>query len=650
MKMEAVKLAVLLFCSILFFQVRYGNAACNDYNTYCRFWARNGECERNPRYMKIHCRKSCNVCVAKQQASAGIPKRCDPRTGLNCPCHDRNWNCKSWAARGECQRNQRYMKVNCRKSCHLCRAPDKKIVCNFVTCSWGQWSSWSATCGNAMRQRKVIARRKTAKRVSCKGLRRKCPKQNPQSERRTTKCPCNFVVCLVGEWSSWSTACGVGHRTRYVDTSLKSVMRTSCNGLRQSCHYVKMETRTKNCTCNYVDCVYSEWSGWSKSCGTRERKRMMLSQPRHVSLLNCDGLIQHCPGTKEVETETKQCNESDKCYVDGKEYKIGELYIDNNCTSMCICNGKSSPSCSSLCTQATVVCGPGEYKVLEMEHVINSNCSCPVSKCLETDSSINSNGCGYSSTTSSQSLFIIGGKNAILGEWPWMAAVVKVGYPKQIYCGATLLNTQWALSAAHCFSKPYRNDPQNYIIRIGEYSLDKKENEVERRIRKIVLHSDYATGNFNNDIALLHLEQPVEYNKFVKPICINDGAISYPTGTKCMVTGWGRTQNEIGPYSSILQQLEVPMISHQTCVSAFEKFLTAITQNMVCAGYVEGGKDSCSGDSGGPLMCRISQGSPWQQVGVVSFGKGCARAGVYGVYTKVNNYFTWIKDQISNPR
>ena len=153
----------------------------------------------------------------------------------------------------------------------------------------------------------------------------------------------------------------------------------------------------------------------------------------------------------------------------------GELYVDSNCTRMCLCNAKSSPTCSSLCPQTTVVCAPGEYKVLEVEHVLDSNCSCTVSKCIKTDSTINSNDCGYSNkASSSSSLFIIGGKNANLGDWPWMIAVVKVSYPTQIYCGATLLNTQWALSAAHCFSKPYRNDPQNYLIRIGEYSLSKK--------------------------------------------------------------------------------------------------------------------------------------------------------------------------------
>ena len=109
------------------------------------------------------------------------------------------------------------------------------------------------------------------------------------------------------------------------------------------------------------------------------------------------------------------------------------------------------------------------------------------------------------------------------------------------------------------FAKPTLNDEKSFLCLATHEVLifPVSENEVERRIRRIVLHSDYTTGNFNNDIALLHLEQPVEYNKFVKPICINDGAISYPTGTKCMVTGWGRTQNEIGPYSSILQQLEV---------------------------------------------------------------------------------------------
>ena len=80
---------------------------------------------------------------------------------------------------------------------------------------------------------------------------------------------------------------------------------------------------------------------------------------------------------------------------------------------------------------------------------------------------------------------------------------------------------------------------------------------MERRIRKIILHENYVRGTYDNDIALLHFDRPIEYTQFIKPICINDGNVNYPPGFNCMVTGWGRTQNEIGPFSLVLQQLEV---------------------------------------------------------------------------------------------
>lgn len=71
------------------------------------------------------------------------------------------------------------------------------------------------------------------------------------------------------------------------------------------------------------------------------------------------------------------------------------------------------------------------------------------------------------------------------------------------------------------------------------------------------MHENYTRDSYDNDIVLLQLDQPVQYTQFLKPICINDGELNYPPGLNCMVTGWGRTKNELGPYSSTLQQLEV---------------------------------------------------------------------------------------------
>ena len=163
----------------------------------------------------------------------------------------------------------------------------------------------------------------------------------------------------------------------------------------------------------------------------------------------------------------------DSCYVRGKRYRIGETYVAEDCSGVCLCNGNAPPVCSRLCLQRPSVCAPGEIKVESIERISDSNCSCTVSSCIRVDTTINSPGCGLSQNTSINK-FIIGGKNANPGDWPWMIAVVEVDSPEKIYCGASLLNSQWALSAAHCFSKPFRHDPTKYSLRVGEHRLDRK--------------------------------------------------------------------------------------------------------------------------------------------------------------------------------
>jgi len=90
--------------------------------------------------------------------------------------------------------------------------------------------------------------------------------------------------------------------------------------------------------------------------------------------------------------------------------------------------------------------------------------------------------------------------------------------------------------------------------------------------------------------------------------------------------------------NTVLRQIEVPVISFREC-----DFWLRLTENMMCAGYLEGGKDSCSGDSGGPLVCK--QGDTWLQYGIVSHGRGCARPNSPGVYTDVVKFLPWIEEQ-----
>ncbi|XP_064609087.1 trypsin-3-like isoform X2 [Liolophura sinensis] len=104
------------------------------------------------------------------------------------------------------------------------------------------------------------------------------------------------------------------------------------------------------------------------------------------------------------------------------------------------------------------------------------------------------------------------------------------------------------------------------------------------------------------------------------------------------VTGWGTMSSGAGSLPDRLREVDVPVISYSQC-SSWVSGVSSTT--MICAGYEEGGKDSCQGDSGGPLV--VLSGGKWYLLGVVSWGYGCAGRRSPGIYTRVPNYTSWIK-------
>lgn len=89
---------------------------------------------------------------------------------------------------------------------------------------------------------------------------------------------------------------------------------------------------------------------------------------------------------------------------------------------------------------------------------------------------------------------------------------------------------------------------------------------------------------------------------------------------------------------------QIPVVNRDVCKRSYKQFL--LTANMFCAGWPSGSADTCAGDSGGGLMCRINEkkrSSPYTVQGITSFGDGCGRKNKYGIYTMVYNYRTWIK-------
>uniref|UniRef100_A0A3Q1K594 Peptidase S1 domain-containing protein n=1 Tax=Anabas testudineus TaxID=64144 RepID=A0A3Q1K594_ANATE len=219
---------------------------------------------------------------------------------------------------------------------------------------------------------------------------------------------------------------------------------------------------------------------------------------------------------------------------------------------------------------------------------------------------------------------IVGGEDAPPGHWPWQVSLQIAGGH---FCGGSLISKQWVMSAAHCVSG---TNPEGWTVVLGRQNQqDSSPNEVSTSVAEIVLHPNYDSSINDNDIALLRLATPVQFTDHIRPVCLAASGSVFNNGTVSWVTGWVSL-----PFPQALQEVEVPVVGNRQCNCLYGVF--TVTDNMICAGVLAGGKGSCQGDSGGPMVSK--QGSVWIQSGIVSFGLGCARPNLPGVYTRVSHY------------
>lgn len=262
-------------------------------------------------------------------------------------------------------------------------------------------------------------------------------------------------------------------------------------------------------------------------------------------------------------------------------------------------------------------------------------------------------------TTSVKKARIVGGVNADPGEYPFF---VQWGG-----CGASLVWKDVLLSAAHC------NVLRTNDVLCGAYVSQTEQgypvNSVKRRIVDRRVHPDYESQTYKNDFLVLKLDNSVE----IPPVSLNEDGLIPTEELPLTVIGLGVTQAQIKMTSSgagsnftidvspemktengetskvlratdILQEVDLKAIGHQTC-NGINMYRGHIDKDsMLCAGFKEGGKDACYGDSGGPLFLR--QGEGFSQVGIVSFGSGCARPNRPGVYSRISGAYDWIQEQI----
>lgn len=199
-------------------------------------------------------------------------------------------------------------------------------------------------------------------------------------------------------------------------------------------------------------------------------------------------------------------------------------------------------------------------------------------------------------------------------------------------CGASILDSRRGLCAAHCTDGMVASDMR---IVAGEHDLNTDSpNEQIRVLSSYVNHENYNSRNQLNDVSILHWDVGLTLNSVAAAVSLPAQGSNTAAGTAVTVSGWGTTSAG-GSISTLLKAVDINVLADSVCTTAYG---AGYMTGMMCAGNTAGGEDSCQGDSGGPLFTTSGR----VQVGVVSWGRGCADAAYPGVYTEVASFRDWI--------
>ncbi|XP_069820846.1 granzyme A-like [Dendropsophus ebraccatus] len=231
---------------------------------------------------------------------------------------------------------------------------------------------------------------------------------------------------------------------------------------------------------------------------------------------------------------------------------------------------------------------------------------------------------------------IIGGNEAAPHSRPYMALIIFDTELEEMICGGSLIRPNWILTAAHCQKWGSR-----ITVHLGVHSREENEKGIQRfRISKSIPHPQYNSTNLKNDLRLIRLRGQAKLGKTIQLLQLPTILEDIEPGTVCETAGWGYTEEKTE--AEALREVNITIINREKCQKHWSHRVD-ITKNVICTNVGPKGQDTCTGDSGGPLLCKGIY------TGITSFGENvCGRPNDASIFTRLTKeYIAWINSTIS---
>ncbi|XP_045114840.1 transmembrane protease serine 9-like [Portunus trituberculatus] len=330
--------------------------------------------------------------------------------------------------------------------------------------------------------------------------------------------------------------------------------------------------------------------------------------------------------TLEIDCSDFHVQDSEDCRKDylmiKENSETKEKFCETTPTTTTITTTETTPTTTTITTSETT---PTTTTAIDTTTTITTT------EATTTTSCTGSCPCGLANLAR-----VVGGEDVDPAyKYPWHVGI-KYVWNRKYWCGGSIINDRYILTAAHCVKNRFR---RWLVVGVADHDMTSTDGVTQLvRVQEIIVHPDYNINTLDSDIALLKLSQPLDLTQVehIRPVCLPADDSNTYAGEDATATGWGILQSW-GSQPAILQEVTVPILD-PSCPGQISNY---ITENMLCAGLEEGGKDTCQGDAGGPLTVQ-NDCSKYEQVGITSWGFGCADPGRPGVYTRVSRFLNWI--------